>query len=376
MSDQLLDQMYQSDYALITAQLSLANGRFLQPTGFPDIGACIYRDKDGKRWCLVESEQSMANRLEAVCTKNPGIWVDELKGLPLVTVKDKKGVRLATNLTEPHRIASSYVLEGKLNDGQHLRTKIELKLGLLDGGDFWPLDKRADLERLVFALDPSALLHGFQFVQWKFVGLRQTRLLHARLEAELADEPEVHYGMVKWDPIEPDSTREERANKGQSIAAKSRVVAKNIVATFEIDLLSLKTLALEEEQKKFLLGLALWKIGSFLANMPAFDARSRQTIPSLRLRADCYLECGRVELRVRERSGSQTHSSTTPVSREELIGAMPKEQQRPDFVKLVSDVLGVKPEPDPGLYEGPVLAVTYERKDKAGKNSTQGGSPT
>lgn len=389
-TDSILDKLYGQDRVVITASLKLENGRFLQPTGFPDIGACIYRDKDGRRWCLVESEQSMSNRLEAVCIKSPGVWVDELKGLPLIAVKNNAGDLLATNLTEPHRIASSYILEGKrAGDTADMRTVFEGRLGLRNGGDFWPLDKRAELEELVFALDPAALLHGFQFVQWKFVGLRQTRLLHARLEAELADEPEVHYGMVKWDAIEPEATREERANKGQSIAAKSRIVPKNITATFEIDVLGLKSLSLEEDRKKFLLGLALWKIGAFLANRPSFDPRSRSTGPSLRLRADCYLTCnGSVCWSGNSQSG--TTSAT------ELMGAKPSglgQSEGPSFTPDTKGNDGVEADQKSGLtfralvekllsdskdkeataegkvrfYDGPVVEVTYEPKPKQEK---------
>jgi CRISPR-associated protein Csb1 len=334
----LLEQLYAQDRVVITASLKLTNGRFLQPTGFPDIDACIYRDKEGRRWCLVESEQSMSNRLEAVCMKSPGVWVDDLKGLPLIAVRNKAvkneaGDLLTTNLTEPHRIASSYILDGKRVGNGDMRALLEEKLGLQNGGDFWPMDRRADLERLVFALDPSALLHGFQFVQWKFVGLRQTRLIHARLEAELADDPEVHYGMVKWDAIEPESTREERANKGQSIAAKSRIVPKNVTATFEIDVLALKNLSLKEDRKKFLLGLALWKIGAFLANKASFDPRSRSTGPSLRLRADCYLTC---EEALRWTGDSSTGTTTAA----ELMGAKPAGLGRAEGPSFAPDTQG------------------------------------
>lgn len=354
----LLDTLYGTEWVLITARLELTNGRFLQPTGFPDIGACIYRDKDGKRWCLVESEQSMANRLEAVCMRDPGVWVDDLKHLPVVAVYDANDALLTTNLCEPHRVASSYVLEGKTDSRKTLKDVFKEALGLVDGGNSWPMGKRVELEKLVFALDPGALLHGFQFVQWKFVGLRQTRLLHGRLEAELADEPEVHYGMVKWDAIEPEATRQERANKGQSIAAKSRIVPKEITASFEIDVLGLRSLALDETQKKFLLGLALWKIGAFLANRLAFDPRSRQSLPSLRLRADCYLRCTSVSCKADSEDGE-----TTP---DELMKALP---EKPDFQKLVANVLGVdsaeKVEKAGELYDGPVVKVIYESKTKS-----------
>lgn len=393
----LLDTLYAHDRVVITAALGLANGHFLQPTGFPDIDACIYRDHAGRRWCLVESEQSMANRLEAVCMRSPGVWVDDLKGMPLVAVRNKAGALLTTNLTEPHRIASSYVLDGKFDgDRQELKAKIAGKVGLADDGAFWPLDKRADLEKLVFALDPGALLHGFQFVQWKFVGLRQTRLLHARLEAELAEEPEVYYGMVKWDAIEPESTREERANKGQSIAAKSRIVPKEsgITATFDIDLLGLKSLALEDAQKKFLLGLALWKVGAFLANKPSFDPRSRQTGPSLRLRTDCYLRADAITWTA---ISTNTGENTRPGSLKpgELMDALPNSFKKPDsggpspdidFAKLVqgalsekSDEIGTKQpqskrttavedkpsgDGEGAIYDGPVVNVIYEPKPK------------
>ncbi len=321
----LLDQMYGKDRVIITAQLSLSSGAFLQPTGFPDIGSCIYTDAEGKKRCLVESEQSMANRLEAVCMKPPGYWVDELSHLPIIEVRSN-GALVATNLTEPHRIASSYVLQSTYN-GKSVKETLEGKLGLSNGGATWPMDQRGALEKLVFALDPAAMLHGFQFVQWDFVGLRQTRLLSARLECELAEEPEVQYGMVKFDAIEPENTTEKKANKGQSIAAKSRVVpAKNgIKATFDIDLLGLKNLSLSDEEKKFLLALAVWKVAAFLSNKPAFDARSRQTSPSLRLRADCYLRSG--DSIQWSGDGSNGTAKLT-----ELLGVLPA--QKPDFDNL------------------------------------------
>ena len=114
--DNLVAKLLGQDRVLISAELHLANGSFFQPTGFPDIGACIYTDGAGHRRCLVESEQSMANRLEAVCMKAPGVWREPLaRKLPVIRVEDKKNRLLATNLTEPHRVASSYVLESTIN---------------------------------------------------------------------------------------------------------------------------------------------------------------------------------------------------------------------------------------------------------------------
>jgi CRISPR-associated protein Csb1 len=341
-SESILDQMFSKDRVIIVAQLSLDNGHCLQPTGFPDIGPCVYTDCDGNERCLIESEQSMANRLESVCMKAPGRWVKELEQLPVIELIDQKeGSLLATNLTESHRIASSHILDGKQNGknlGKLLMEKIELK----DGGKSWALDKRGLLDKAVFAIDPAALLHGFQFMQWEFVGLRQTRLLSARLECRLTEKPDVNYGMVKFDPIQakPGGTHN---NKGQSIAVKSRVVAAkdSISATFDIDVLGLKSLELRADEQEFLLGLALWKIGSFLANRPSFDARSREASPSLRLRADCYLTCGRITWRGTggaSEAGKEDHV-VTPT---DLVNLLPSKS--PNFKTLVANHVGLNPE--------------------------------
>lgn len=320
----LVDKLLEHDRVVIDASMELTNGSFFQPTGFPDIGACVFVDKNGRRRCLVESEQSLTNRLEAVCMQAPGTWRAPFDGkLPVVRVSDGSGSLLATNLTEPHRLSSSYVLEGTLdknvnneNNGKRLQDVLRARLGVSEDGKRWPLDKRAELSRVVFALDPAAMLHGFQFMQWSAVGLRQQRLLHARMEAVLAGDSDVHYGMVKVDAIEPESSSQKMGNKGQSIAHKARLVPESINATFEIDILGLRerwlvsektepptdqdddekkkkraaSLAQNASAQKFLLALALWKIRQFLADQPAFDARTGQVERSLRLRSDCALK--------------------------------------------------------------------------------------
>lgn len=293
----LLDKLYQQDYICITARLVTKDGKpYIQPTGFPDIGACIFKDAEGQLRCLVESEQSMANRLEAVCMRDAGEWVEPWSSaLPLIEVVNDEGKRIATNLTEPHRIASSYILEGKIN-GVEFREILWRAIGMQGSGKdtSLPLTGRAQLDSVIFALDPSALLHGYQFVQTSFVGMRQPRILHARIEATLGGDEEMNYAMEKVDQIEPKPQPTKLGdipnNKGQSIAAKHRIIWKDISAIFELDLLALKNLHLTDDQKKFLLGLALWKIGAFLSDYSSFDPRSRQTLGALRLRADCHLK--------------------------------------------------------------------------------------
>ena len=77
---------------LLKATLQPLQGTRFQPTGFPDLGAATYDVPDGRKMLLVESAQSMANRLEAVCWDSVNDdWVEPLKGLPMVKVKDKAG---------------------------------------------------------------------------------------------------------------------------------------------------------------------------------------------------------------------------------------------------------------------------------------------
>src|SRR5437588_7712920 len=77
---------------LIETVLKPVAGTRIQPTGFPDLGPAAYDAPDGNGGTvptlLVESAQSMANRLEAVCWDEAADdLVSELKGLPLVKVQ-------------------------------------------------------------------------------------------------------------------------------------------------------------------------------------------------------------------------------------------------------------------------------------------------
>ena len=71
---------------LLEATLRPLQGSRFQPTGFPNLGHAAYRSHDGTgQTVLVESAQSMANRLEAVCWDNVADdWVEPLRGLPFV----------------------------------------------------------------------------------------------------------------------------------------------------------------------------------------------------------------------------------------------------------------------------------------------------
>ena len=95
-------------------------GSTFQPTGFPDVGAATFtRFENGQQVpsLLVESVQSMANRLEATA------WdaardepVDEVAGLPYVrVVRAGTGEFLTSSRLEAHRLASPFVHTAKLD---------------------------------------------------------------------------------------------------------------------------------------------------------------------------------------------------------------------------------------------------------------------
>ncbi|MCS6971086.1 MAG: type I-U CRISPR-associated protein Cas7, partial [Planctomycetes bacterium] len=61
-----LQPLAQETRLLFTIPLKPLQGDRFQPTGFPSLGAATYQTAEGLK-LLVESAQSMANRLETVC---------------------------------------------------------------------------------------------------------------------------------------------------------------------------------------------------------------------------------------------------------------------------------------------------------------------
>ncbi len=124
---------------LVEATLRVApgsGGRF-QPTGFPDLGPALYKgirsgagnEIESVDMLLVESVQSMANRLEDVCLQGEDYSAD-CQGIPYVRVLDGNNGNtfLTSSVREPHRLASPYVLGAKRN-GSVFRDELRTALG-------------------------------------------------------------------------------------------------------------------------------------------------------------------------------------------------------------------------------------------------------
>ena len=121
----------ESPLVLTATLVSIVGDRF-QPAGFPEIGHVIYKapreDGSTENVCIVDSAASMANHLETVCQRGAHDLdlVDELSGMPYIrcvtnTTEGKEPTEdlevVVTSLTEGHRIASSYFVEGTVLNG-------------------------------------------------------------------------------------------------------------------------------------------------------------------------------------------------------------------------------------------------------------------
>jgi CRISPR-associated protein Csb1 len=263
---------------LIEAELKVATGgggRF-QPTGFPDLGPALYRGADGANWLLVESPQSMANRLELACWDEAAECFDEVcNGIPFIrSVVTADGQTTTTStVQESHRLASPYILTGKVmvkerNEKQENKVNKELwqvlksnENGGLDLQDNQPFLLRNHAGKLL-TLDPSSLLHG-AWLSTKVDGsgrnkkaicggkVRFPRVLSAYIEA--SSPQQANYGGVKreriFDQAESGSTDAE-AGFGSIPFPKSDFTSPGVRAYFSLDLQLLRTLGLGEREEK------------------------------------------------------------------------------------------------------------------------------
>lgn len=264
---------------LIQAKLRPLQGDRFQPTGFPDLGAAEYDSPDGKRMLLVESAQSMANRLEEVCWDNiADDWVAPLRGLPYVKVVSMDGKTLTNSILEAHRLNSPYILEG--ND-KSVFNLLKEKLADAEEG----IVNIRKLAEIVLYLDINALLHGLFLAKKELAGgrLRLPRTLSAFIEAE-----DVHIaqsGGVKNDIVNPSGNTER--GFGNVPYSRTEYTAKEINAYFNLDLVQIRKFNLPSNAYELLVALALYKILSFLNR-------------DLRLRTACDLEVTEIVTRPTE----------------------------------------------------------------------------
>lgn len=262
--DEQLKSLANAPRLLLEAYLQPLQGTRFQPTGFPNLGAATYDGPNGERMLLVESAQSMANRLEAVCWDKAGDdWVTPLKGLPLVKVvkksKDKDGKDKIESLTnsvlEAHRINSPYILEG---EDKSVLLSLKSQLAEMEEG---PVDIKK-LAAVLLKLDTNALIHGVFLAKSDLAGgrLRLPRALSSFIEAE--EIKEAQSGGVKNDHVNPSGDTSK--GFGNVPFARSEFTSPRIIAYFNLDLAQIRAFGLGDPVTRLLIALALFKIQSLL----------------------------------------------------------------------------------------------------------------
>jgi CRISPR-associated protein Csb1 len=259
---------------IIEADLAPVVGDRFQPTGFADLGAAIYERPDGTRMLLVESAQSVANRLEKVIIDDDGVNIrPELEGLPYVRSKLTGASEAVTSsLIEPHRLNSPFIIGNKEFE-KRLKEEMEYKKGA-------NLDWRR-VARVLMRYDPNSLVHGVFFSNLEDGRVRLARLLTGFIEAE--DIKEAYSGGVKNNSIDP-SGKIRLADSQIKAGVYSNIpyhrveyVARSIRAYFNLDLSMLRSYALPSEGYDLITALSLYKVAKFLED-------------DLRLRTMCDLK--------------------------------------------------------------------------------------
>lgn len=249
----------------------LAGARF-QPTGFPDLGAAEFTTSDGTQALLLESAQSMANWLESTTWDAARCdQAQELTGLPYLRIVDAEGAFLSSSRLEAHRLASAYVMNGKIG-GEIGEDWMAKQLGLVAGK---PLDYRA-VARACFALDPVSLIHGVFFARSKWPWQPKiARAVTSFVEAYRVL-PAVNGG-VKRDGV-INRAESGATTEGYGMVPFSRVeyTAGQITAYFTVDHAQLHSYGLSDSGTALLEALADFEVGTLLAG-------------GLRLRTACDL---------------------------------------------------------------------------------------
>jgi CRISPR-associated protein Csb1 len=256
----MFEQLQNFPRLLLEQDLQPIQGSRFQPTGFPDLGAADFRRADGKRILLVESAQSVANRLEKTCLKGDGPQIaPELDGLPYVVAKLSGAVDTETSsLVEAHRINSPWIISDETFQASFVK-----RSGYAPGKPLaW--DKIA---AALFHFDPNSLVHGIFMANLGDGRVRLPRALAGFIEAY--DVVEAVSGGVKNNPLDPTGKiRAKNYNKDvYSNVPYPRIeyTAGRIIAYFNLDLALIRGYGLPPTAEELLIALALLKVRRFLS---------------------------------------------------------------------------------------------------------------
>lgn len=234
---------------LLEASLKPIQGERFQPTGFADLGAARYALADGTEMLLIESAQSVANRMELTCCNDDKeTLLDELKGLPFIEVFKADGSLLTSSILEAHRINSEYIM--KTDFKETFTKEIGYRKDL-------PVNW-TKLYRALLKYDINSLIHG-TFLEEIAGRLRITRALSGFIEARNVQVAE--NGGVKFNRVQPDL----KGGEGNVPFHRTEFTAESITAYFNLDLALLRGYKLDDDATNLLIALSLFKIQRFLS---------------------------------------------------------------------------------------------------------------
>lgn len=251
------------DKVLFDVPLAPVQGHRFQPTGFPDLGAATF-ETEGGTCLLVESAQSMANRLESTCWDDGAqSLLPDLAGLSCIRVNDAAGRFLTSSVLEAHRINSVYVEKA---DKGAFHAMLEKEIGLAKDR---PIDRVA-LAKAVLRFDAGSLLHGV-FLESIDGRLRLARAMTAFIEADGVRV--AASGGVKNDQVKPGTEKGDAPGGEKKTAAegygnvpfhRDEFTARTITLFANIDLAQIRGYGLGDEPTGMLILLALFKLRALL----------------------------------------------------------------------------------------------------------------
>jgi CRISPR-associated protein Csb1 len=257
----MFEQLTNVPRLLLEQELRPIQGDRFQPTGFADLGAADYKLHDGTRMLLVESAQSVANRLEKTCLAGDGPRLDPaLEGLPYLVVKLSGATEAETSsLVEAHRINSPFIISDKQFQDEFLaRSGYE-------SGKPMAWDKVA---AALFYFDPNALIHGVFMANLLDGRLRVPRAITGFVEA--SGVMEAVSGGVKNNALDPTGKiRAKGFDKdvyGNVPYQRVEYTAQRITAYFNLDLALIAGYGLPAAARELLIGLSLLKVRRFLTS--------------------------------------------------------------------------------------------------------------
>lgn len=323
-----LKSLGKANRLLFSVPLRPVQGDRFQPTGFPSLGAASYQTKDGPK-LLVESAQSMANRLESTCWDSANNRpVPVLHGISHVTI-NRKGAFLTDSMLESHRINSPYILEGK--ERQFIES-LKKDLGGLEEG---PIDRKK-LSEVLLKYDIGSLLHGVFLAKKELAGgrLRLARALSAFIEA--SGVKIAASGGVKNDHVNPSG--DTKSGFGNVPFSRDEYVADKIDCHINFDLAQIRGYGLESKIQELLILLALYRVRKLLDG-------------DLRLRTACDLE---------------------PIDRDNIVALRPSGYMLPKLADLEEALKTAIHDAKDHMFHS---TVTFEDELKKGKDKTSDNAP-